>query len=352
MTSRSHPGFPAGLVAFLDAGLGDVPAGWEAYQPAQGRLLLAVTDRNQVGQSWGQPVGKDEAPMHTHAVTGNVDVPVYHTSTVGGSNQNLGASGSHAATGSLAPASLGLGFMHLVPVRSLGRGDPAASDSLPYGALAFFDRPPPPSWTVREALEGRFLLASDTGSVTLNDPWDPAAPPGHTHTVAGSFELDGNWFTWGGGANSGSADHATATLSGSASAPAEPVVPYLGLLLCEKTELPGPGSPPRGLAMYFGTAQPPDGWRRVLGCDDRFVVGLPSGGEPGFTSGNAVGATGTHSHTGTAIVTVPSFDTDLGSGIENLELGRSGDYGMSCSSDAVQVSLPVVTASLCFYAGN
>lgn len=348
--------FPTGLVTFLSAVDGEPPENWEEYQPAQGRLLLAAKDASQLGLTGGAPVGPGQVPTHTHALSGTVSVPHYKTSTVDGSNKSVAKSGSHAAKGSLTEAELGLGFLHLRVVRSLGSPagdvDDDQGDPLPYGSVAFFDRVPPPSWRIRSTWAGCFVLPSSGTTVQNGTPWDPTgSPPPHEHHATGTMSMRSKSFTWGGGANPNTADDGHAGFSGRTTSTSWPV-PFVTLLLCEKAAMPASGDIPLGLTVFVAAQSPPDGWGLVPGSQERFLIGLPSGGEAGFAGGPAVGATATHRHSGTASTTLPNYDTDLARWIKNFSLGTDGDYSFAVASSDGSITLPSVTLLHCRYQGG
>lgn len=352
MTDQQPGSFPLGLVTFLSTPSPQIPAGWEQYQAGQGRLLLAAPTESDIGHAAGTPVASQQVPTHTHSHAGAVSVPSYATATVGGGDEGVAQSGSQPADGSLSAHDTGLGFLHMQIVRSLGSGPAGAGDPLPYGAVAFFDRPPPAGWSARYDWGGHFVLPSSGDTVLLGDPWDPTTPAQHSHTVSGDFEMNAAGFTWGGGADGNTADAAPAWYAGATENGTDPSVPFITLLLCEKTDMASPGRIPAGLTIFVAAQNPPDGWGLVPGSQQRFLVGLPSGGEIGFAGGPAVGATASHAHVGTGSVTIPNYNTDLASGIQDFNLGTHGDYTFAVSASAQDLTLPALTLLHCAYWGG
>lgn len=84
---------PSGMVAFFM--LSQCPTGWATATEAQGRLLLGVTNGNNIKVAVGTPLANATAPTHQHAYQTSVSVVYF--------DQWLGVGGysdaTHAAVG-------------------------------------------------------------------------------------------------------------------------------------------------------------------------------------------------------------------------------------------------------------
>ena len=55
---------PSGMVALFASR--SCPSGWEAYQKAQGRMLIAVANSAESGVQLGEPLIRRDVPVHRH----------------------------------------------------------------------------------------------------------------------------------------------------------------------------------------------------------------------------------------------------------------------------------------------
>lgn len=82
---------PSGMVAFFMFSGAGCPAGWTAYAPAAGRLILAVTDPQAVGIAQGDPMPDRAAPVHTHTFQTTVTITQKEIEAETGKNNHDGA---------------------------------------------------------------------------------------------------------------------------------------------------------------------------------------------------------------------------------------------------------------------
>lgn len=67
---------PSGMVAFFMSPVTQCPSGWATATIAQGRLLLGVTNGNNVGVTVGTPLQSEQVPpSHQHSFKTTVSIP-------------------------------------------------------------------------------------------------------------------------------------------------------------------------------------------------------------------------------------------------------------------------------------
>jgi hypothetical protein len=86
--AQADDDIPSGLVAFFNST--QCPPGWEVATYAQGRLIVAVTQPEQGGQTVGKPLRDQEDRRHTHGYANRVSFD-YEKITGGGCCNNQGA---------------------------------------------------------------------------------------------------------------------------------------------------------------------------------------------------------------------------------------------------------------------
>jgi hypothetical protein len=109
-------GVPSGTVAFFsfEGTGGNCPAGWAAATSVQGRLVVGVTEPDQVGLLVGTPLTDQEDRTHIHPYEATVHLPSKNIAGADGGNHNGAQSGDHAVAGSSENASSGLPFVQLL----------------------------------------------------------------------------------------------------------------------------------------------------------------------------------------------------------------------------------------------
>jgi hypothetical protein len=363
-------GVPQGLVAyFTGPGQTTCPNGWHEAQYAQGRLILSVTDPKQSGIQVGTPMKDGQPPEHSHPYTATAKVGDTGSISMGGSDKGVGASGNYNSSGTTASGSVDFPFAQFLVCEA----DASAStggDSLPYATVAFFNPANsgggcPANWTINSAHQGRFILSLMPGGIagyTTSEAWlvststnPPTVQiPTHTHTFTSSISLREKGFVAGWGAYTQLASPGSQTVTGTASANTDPIVPVVTLLACQKSAL-GLGTVPLGLNIFFSAQQCPTSWGQTTGAPGRFFVGIPGTGTQGYTFGAPMLPNETqrpHTHWVAGSVTVPNQDTDLTTTWGNLHIGRNGSYDFGSSSDPAMTSLPYVVLQSCTAPGT
>ncbi len=286
---HAQAGAPEHMVTYMtDAGQTECPDGWTEAGYAQGRLVLGTTDGADVQKAAGEPAADAKAPGHSHAfeVSGAINAMNLGTDPAG--SVPRAADGRVSASGTTHPFAPTLPFIQFLVCE---KTTAPQADATPFGAIAYFNAPACPSaWSASDQANGRFVLvapASGKPGSEVGTPWDPASPPSHTHTLASQFKFGTQTFeSWPSGSHSNAGQPNTYPLEGSAKA-AGPVLPFVSLLACERTEGFGNGEGlPSGMSVFFGGEDCPDGWGETVGADGRFVVGIGGNGTQGATMGS------------------------------------------------------------------
>jgi hypothetical protein len=166
-------------------------------------------------------------------------------------------------------------------------------DSAPHGMVAFFNAETcPESWggtgAVLTQADGRFLLPafpdSDLDS-SSSISWHPDGPAGHTHQLWSELIPQS--------VDSSRLELARADVAGGGvpgvtgtSAVAGPVLPFVSLLVCEKTTGVGNNEGvPLGTVTFFGSKDCPDDWGGTIGAPGRFIIGIGGEATAGLTLG-------------------------------------------------------------------
>jgi len=242
----------------------------------------------------------------------------------------------------------------------------AAADTYPQGALAFFNLTACPSgWAPAvdangNPLNGYFLVpfAQPIPPGMLGTTVNPALASGQvrsqTHGFSSSIDLTNVAYAGStGGRNKDPTSGGTKDFSGTTGA-ADPRVPNLSLLLCQKTQFQQNTNPPQGVPQYvvtfFLTANCPTGWKPTLSTTGRFLVALPSDAVPGASFGGdplTVGEDRTHTHAFSGSVTLSSTGVGLASGCCAHDYGGAGTYNFTGTTDAASTGLPYVIVTQC-----
>jgi hypothetical protein len=238
----------------------------------------------------------------------------------------------------------------------------ASPDSAPYGTVAFFNAPAcPNNWGVLGQADGRFLLAAPAGSkisYATSTAWDPANPPTHTHGLQASFGTQSAEYEAFPSNSVEFANPGTYSVAGT-TAGAGPVLPFVGLLVCEKGALGNSSGVPLGTSIFFGAEDCPDGWGVTIGANGRFVVGIGGNGTQGATFGsNPIGPGETsvqHDHPFSGVVSPPASaypggPPRTGFGRQPYVTTAGGGYGGTSSAATTQ--LPYLIVQSCTYTGG
>ena len=165
-------------------------------------------------------------------------------------------------------------------------------DSLPTGAISFFSRVScPAGWEPFSMAVGRTVVpgtSTDSG-ITDGEPLGDAEDRLHGHTAGASLALLSVGYSGiAGEANHGVARSDAAPLAFAIDKAASGL-PYVQLLMCQKTAAPVATAPkaPSGTLMFFMSAGCPNGWGQPMVTQGRFLVGLPDNGNPSQSFGGA-----------------------------------------------------------------
>lgn len=370
LATPAMAGVPQGFVGyFTGPGQTTCPNGWHEAQYAQGRLVLAVTDPKQSGVQVGTPMQDARPPEHTHPYSATAKVGDTGSISMGGSDKGVGGSGSYSTSGTTAGGSIDLPFAQFL-VCEADAGASAGGDSLPYATVGFFNPANtgnncPTNWGTVPAHQGRFFLSlmpgglagyntGESWSVSTTSSPPTVQEPTHTHGFSSSISLGEKGFVAGWGSYTQLASPGTQTVTGTAAANTDPIVPVVTLLACQKNGL-GLGTVPLGLNIFFSAQQCPSGWGQTTGAPGRFLVGIPGTGTQGYTFGTPMQPNELqrpHAHWVAGSVTVSNQNTDLTTTWGNLHIGRSGTYGFGSTSDPAMTSLPYVVLQSCTAPGT
>jgi len=186
----------------------------------------------------------------------------------------------------------------------------ADTDSLPKGAVAFFDRAAcPDGWVVFDDAAGRFVIGitadgGATNGLTVGTALTSGQVPAHNHPFSAGFDTKKTNFALLGGSRD-LAKKKTYSFSGEttnsnggdeALQPSPVELPYYQLLVCQKTADPegATSTVQQNMIFYQSTATCPNGFTDspLADYDGRFQVGNPSGGTTGQVFGGAPLANG------------------------------------------------------------
>lgn len=249
---------------------------------------------------------------------------------------------------------------------SLATGAPA-QDSYPQFTLAYFNLPAcPTGWGPAVgangvSLDGYFLVpfAPPVPDLLLGTTVNSPIPAGatdrvHAHTFHGSINLpEVKYAGIAGHGNTDTSKDGTMTFK-SVTGYASSGMPFLPLLLCEKTVFTRNQNPPAGVPQYVvtfvATAYCPTGWKSAQVTSGRFLVGLPAGGAQATTFGGdplKPGEDRTHTHAFSGSVTIPSTGVGLGAGCCAEHYGADGARAFQGATDGASTGLPYAIVTQC-----
>jgi len=358
---ESYP-VPQGMVAFFAGPLPTdqppCPFGWKEAQYAAGRLILGTTKGDKIRIARGTALGDREVPMHSHTYSGQAHVGDKGTATVGGKDKGVGRAGTYGTSGTTEASDSGYPFVQYLICEFFAE---SSGDVLPYATVSFFNLSAcPENWASLSTFEGRFILATpaEGGSGTANSKqWSSYEDPGHSHTYSGSVSIPRKRFVSGEGANKDLAAPGAQPISGDTSSNTSPIVPFVTLLVCQKTQpVVGSSGLPKNLTVFLSAASCDDNWGVTPGAPGRLLVGMSGSGTQGATFGgnpmNATESSRAHPHYLDGTVTVPHHDTDLSAGWpHDLDLGRKGQWPYATDTESQAVELPIIILNACTFTG-
>jgi hypothetical protein len=320
-----------GFVGFL---AGDCPRGWSPLPALQGRLLLAVNNSYQAGESVGFPLSDGEDRAHGHLVSGAFDLGSRQVSALGGSDTAAAHAGKQPLLGfanATAAATSGFPFAALTACRYDAISFQPAP-ALPVGGVSIWDPARgaagcPAGAAPLQAAHGRLLVlgnASGAPAANAAPPLEPGKDAAHAHAFSVSIDLDSVDFDGiHGCCDSDPATHGSSTASGASSA-ASLGLPYISVLACAASASAALALPQ---GMLFLTVDPsgcPAGWAPAAPFAGRALVATPAFGVPGRVWGGAPLAPGAYpAHAAHAFAL--SFDL-VQAGVA-LVSSSGGDYG-------------------------
>jgi hypothetical protein len=113
---------PADMVSFF-VGLDQCPSGWEPFVPAQGYMIVGVTNGSDVGISAGSKITSKQPPVHTHAISFKVALSSKSVGAAnGGSNATGAKNGTFTGTARTATGNSDLPYYQFLTCELLGSG--------------------------------------------------------------------------------------------------------------------------------------------------------------------------------------------------------------------------------------
>jgi hypothetical protein len=180
----------------------------------------------------------------------------------------------------------------------------------------------------------------------------------HTHPFTGSFDAGDQAYDGDSGSHIHPGTSGTKTFSGTTAA-ANPQVPYVQLLLCQKVN-PKSTDPayaaPTSVLTYVSAETCLDGWKPVPDPDSsgRFMVGLPEGGTPQATfGGSELGSPGApiqHEHGLTGQVTLNQKCVELACGCNPgciKGFAQKGAKTISGAASGPPIDVPYLPVTAC-----
>lgn len=222
-------------------------------------------------------------------------------------------------------------------------GPARGGDALPSGTIAFFKTPLCPNgWFPYGPAAGRLLVptsgAEGVGE-TRGTPLTDREERKHKHGLKGELELRSTSFVGvAGSGNSGVAGAGKVAIVGT-SDQASTGLPYLQLLVCQKSAPPRAAQRPvpRGTLAFFAGAACPEGWAQAEATQGRFLVALPEGGKHGAAFGGAPLAakdTRAHKHDVTGKLDLGGHGLALASGCCGSGYAQAGSYTYAVAAEA------------------
>jgi hypothetical protein len=225
---------PAGAVSFF--GGTSCPMGWDAYDAADGRMLLPALDPATTGTAHGTPLASGEDRTHTHAIDTFFAISAFQFVDVGGPNSGVGSSDDAAFTTTSEPASTGLPYVQFLVCK---KSAPPIKGTLPKGMHLFFESQSCPSgWAPAEGTAGRFLVGLPQGAPPDQpfgtDPLASTSTAAHDHSFSATLQTNAHGMgAFSGCCNGGFAKNDKYVTIANTDG-AEPALPYLELLQCQK----------------------------------------------------------------------------------------------------------------------
>ena len=339
------------------------PSGWKAADYAKGRLLLATTNPERIGKTFGAPLDAKGPRVHYHDfnVSANLEFePIVAAS--GGGNWMGSPAGTVQATGRTKGSTEDIPLSQLVVCEK--EPSKTVSDAMPYQAISLFNSTQCPSgWGPFDKANGRFLLplmANGQLGQAVGTPW-LETPPAHNHGATAGANVPATSYIaakawWPLSQNTDFGRSERINLRGQTGAPVDQDgKPYAGLgyvelLACiNNTFDNGNGKLPTDLVMFMGSQYCPDDWRTTPSTAGRYLIGLPDGGEASKTFGGeplSPGEMRGHNHAIEGTLVLPAKNVAVGSGCCAGGYAQSGNHDLRGQTDSGG-GLPYYTVRHC-----
>lgn len=244
-TSSSSGGGQGGALPVGDAAPVDAvsffggtacPMGWDAYAAADGRLLLPAMDPATAGAAHGTPLASGEDRTHTHPIDTVFALKSFDFIDVGGPNDGVASASAAAFKATTEPATAGLPYVQLLVCKKTA---PPIAGTIPAGMHLFFEGAScPAGWAQAQGTAGRFIVGLPQGAPP-DEPFGGAAlaskdTPTHGHAFSATLQtMPHGLAVVSGCCNDGFAENQSYTTVDITQG-AEPALPYLELLQCQK----------------------------------------------------------------------------------------------------------------------
>jgi hypothetical protein len=368
---------PAHMVSFFP--LTTCPSGWTEASYAQGRLLLGYTDTTKytLAKQVGTPLANETAPGgHAHTFQTSVSIP-HHG--IAGSDGCCGAHGAHDGShdvpesppGNTSTNDFNLPFTQLLACeKNPPQAGSSTTDDYPQNTIAFFNATAcPTNWELAKGssgssevnVNGYFVVPFYQSQSAIGTLVGNALANGqvlsHTHGYSASISLGEVKIEADSGSGTDLGGKGTYTFSGTTSAQ-DYAVPYVQLLLCEKTQFEQntePAGVPQKILTFMNASACPTGWVTSPTGSGRLLVGLPENGTPNQSFGaDPLAKPGdllTHTHTVAGTVDVGSQQVAEIHGCTailcNKGTGSDGSKSFSAASGPPSTTLPYLSVNLC-----
>jgi len=344
---------PAGFGTFFSQGC---PPGWMVMPNAQGRLIVSVTNASTAGLTVGAALGNEEDRTHTHTFSGNLNLQPAQIASLSTGNEAGAKNGADPFTGVTDNSTSGMPFTQL----EFCVLQAADASVLPFGALGFYDpslTSCPASWAPYTAAEGRVVMPGYivTGGepVTSDDaPLASQEDRGHTHAYTATVAVpDVSFAGIDGCCDKSPAESGKTPVYGTTDSDSTGI-PYIQLLTCMTEATTFNATMPTGAVVFSPAVGCQEGWELADFVSGRFLVALPSGGQPGADFGGAsLPPTATElyptAHTFSATVDMPPTSIDLVTGCCADGYAAAGTVSFSSTTAPASAGLPYIMVSAC-----
>jgi hypothetical protein len=249
------------------------------------------------------------------------------------------------------------------PDASVAPPPPPAGDSLPTGAISFFNRDSCPSgWSPLDAAVGRTVVPGEPPFIgaTQGAPLKDAEDRQHGHAISGTLPLKSVSYA----GIAGEANHGVARggMPGIAMETSQTStgLPYVQLLICKKTAQPDAQArlAPSGTMVFFAASSCPLGWGASSVTQGRFIVGLPDSATPGqsfgglpltasLVMGMPQGERRGHQHVVKGTIATTSHGIALASGGAADGYAKDMKYAYEATSENAASELPYIMLLQC-----